>query len=83
MYAQAIDDVNGKTIAGVGDIKTKIKGSKELTTKVGIAHVIGEELAKQLKTAGITKAVFDRSGFKFHGRVKAVAEGLRKSGIKI
>ncbi|MBX4211299.1 MAG: 50S ribosomal protein L18 [Candidatus Yanofskybacteria bacterium] len=83
MYAQVIDDTTGKTVAGLSDIKLKEKGSKEMSAKVGTAYMIGEQLANQMKAVGITKAVFDRGGFKYHGRVKAVAEGLRKGGIQL
>lgn len=80
-YAQVIDDQANKTLASVSNyrgkkIKTKIK-------KTEGASKVGETLAEKMKEIGISEAVFDRGGFKFHGRVKAVAEGLRKGGIKI
>ncbi|MEK7076397.1 MAG: 50S ribosomal protein L18 [Patescibacteria group bacterium] len=81
IFVQFIDDTTGKTILSskiVSEKKSKMKG-----TKTAKANSIGEMLAEKAKEAGITEAVFDRGGFKFHGRVKAVAEGLRKGGIKI
>jgi large subunit ribosomal protein L18 len=84
MYVQIIDDVANKTLVGLGNAKIKpaavedIKGTKEKT-----AYALGQTLADKMKDMGITQAVFDRGGFKYHGRVKAVAEGLRKNGIKI
>lgn len=80
IFAQFIDDKTGKTvlsskIVSVG--KTKIKG-----TKTHKASKIGEMLAEKAKELGIKEVVFDRGGFKYHGRIKAFAEGLRKGGLK-
>ncbi|MDP2647918.1 MAG: 50S ribosomal protein L18 [Candidatus Yanofskybacteria bacterium] len=86
IYAQVIDDTAGKTLAGINDAKIKVspaKTSEQATAKVRFAYAVGEKLAVALKELGITKAVFDRGGFKYHGRVKAVAEALRNNGIKI
>ena len=81
VFVQFIDDTTGKTILSskiISAKKSKIKGTKTLK-----ANSIGEMLAEKAKEFGIKEAVFDRGGFKFHGRVKAVAEGLRNGGIKI
>lgn len=81
VFVQFIDDTVGKTLLSskvISAKKSKVKGSK--TDK---ANSIGEMLAEKAKELGITEAVFDRGGFKFHGRVKAVADGLKKGGIKI
>lgn len=81
IFVQFIDDATGKTILSnkiVSTKKSKIKGSK--TEKAGS---IGEMLAGRAKELGISEAVFDRGGFKFHGRIKAVADSLKKGGIKI
>jgi len=81
VFIQVIDDEARRTIVSskvVAAAKTKIKGTKtEKATK------IGEMIAEKMKEKGITQAVFDRGGFKYHGRVKAVAEGIRQGGIKI
>ena len=61
----------------ISQSKTKVKG-----TKTEIAGKIGEKIGEQAKEAGIKEAVFDRGGFKYHGRVKALADGLRKGGLK-
>jgi large subunit ribosomal protein L18 len=75
MYAQLVDDDTGKTLVSTTDMKEK-KGTKsERAKKVGL------ELAKKAKEAKITTCVFDRNGLKFHGRVKAVAEGAREGGL--
>ncbi len=78
IYAQVIDDEIGKTLLSVSDYS----GKKSKSKKPEEAKV-GEVLAEKMKGMGISEAVFDRGGFKFHGRVKAVAEGLKKGGIKI
>ncbi|MCR4322997.1 MAG: 50S ribosomal protein L18 [Candidatus Azambacteria bacterium] len=76
MYAQLIDDTKAVTLYAVSDI-TK----KEKHTKSESAKILGEEIAKKAKEGGITKVVFDRGGFPYHGRVKAVAEGARSGGL--
>ena len=81
VFVQFIDDDTNKTILSskiVSGKKSKINGSK-----VEKAVKVGEMLAEKAKEAGIKEAIFDRGGFKYHGRIKAVAEGLRKGGIKI
>jgi large subunit ribosomal protein L18 len=77
MYVQIVDDVSRKTVAA-GDTRTLPKGEP-----VQKATELGKILGKALKEKGIEKAVFDRGGYRYHGRVKAVAEGLRESGISI
>lgn len=76
IYAQLIDDAEGKTLASAHDIKAK-KG-----TKVERAMEVGKELAEKAKKAGIEACVFDRNGYKYHGRVKALADGAREAGLK-
>ncbi len=76
-YAQLIDDTNGKTIVGASDMKMKGKDNKtERAKKVGL------ELAKLAKEKKITSCVFDRNGYKYHGRIKALADGAREGGLK-
>lgn len=76
IYAQMIDDSKGVTLAFESDLKIKTGTKKERATKVG------EGLAQKAIKAKITKIVFDRGGFMYHGRVAAVAEGLRKGGLQ-
>lgn len=78
VYAQAVDDATGKTIAAVNDAKLKKAG-----TKTEHAAEAGKKLAGLLKEKGVTVVIFDKAGFKYHGRVKAVAEALRAEGIKL
>ena len=81
-----IDDEANKTLLSVSDIEAK-KGKPssraQAEGKSVKASEAGESLAVKMKEKGLAEAVFDRGGFKFHGRVKAVADGLRKGGIKI
>lgn len=80
IYAQLIDDVNGKTIASAStkdkDIAAQ-KGSKSEKSKL-----VGAAIARKAADLGVTTAVFDRGGYLYHGRVKAVAEGAREGGLK-
>ncbi|HON12155.1 MAG TPA: 50S ribosomal protein L18 [Chitinispirillaceae bacterium] len=83
IYAQIIDDVNRRTLIEVGsrgrDFAQKIAGKK--VTKTEISKMIGEMLAEQAKEKGVTSVVFDRKGYLFHGRVKALAEAARSKGL--
>ena len=79
-YFQVIDDNKGNTLASVSDSELKEKGGKD--KKLEVAKKLGMLLAEKLKKLKINKIIFDRSGFKYHGRVKNIAEGLRKGGIK-
>mgnify|MGYP001575011394 CR=1 FL=1 len=83
IYAQVIDDEAGKTLVSASNYGGKKSKTKTKDKKSESASKAGEVLAEKMKNAGITEAVFDRGGFKFHGRVKAVADGLNKGGIKI
>lgn len=74
-----MDDEKGKTLVSVSDLNLK-QTVKE--NKVAVSQKVGEELAKKAITKKIKKVVFDRNGFKFHGRVKALAEGARKGGLE-
>src|SRR3989344_4636473 len=80
IFIQIIDDVNRKTILSSKIVSVQKTKAKE--TKTEKASAVGEMLAKKAVEAGIKDIVFDRGGFKYHGRIKAVAEGLRKGGLK-
>src|SRR3989339_1765877 len=80
IYAQLIDDNAGKTLAATSDMKAVGKKSDKLT-KVTRATEVGKQLAVTAKGLGISKVVFDRGGYRFIGRVKAVAEGAREAGL--
>ncbi|TSC74386.1 MAG: large subunit ribosomal protein L18 [Parcubacteria group bacterium Gr01-1014_44] len=76
IYAQVIDDTAGKTLLAVSDAELKEADKTKRSLRAG------ESLGEMIKEKGIIKIVFDRGGFKYHGRVKALAEGLRSAGIK-
>jgi len=78
MYAQIIDDMNQHTLASCSSLEMEnVQGDK-----TAVAHAIGLELAKRAKAQGVEAVVFDRGRFKFHGRVKALADGLREGSLK-
>ncbi len=79
MYAQIIDDVGGRTLASAS---TLVKGAKGPGATVESAAKVGAALAEAAKKAGVTAVVFDRGGFLFHGRVKALAEAAREGGLE-
>ncbi len=76
-YVQLIDDENGKTVVSASTRELSAKDNK-----VNLAAALGELIAQKAKKNGITKAVFDRGAYKYHGRVKAIAEGARKGGLE-
>ncbi|HMN19115.1 MAG TPA: 50S ribosomal protein L18 [Candidatus Moranbacteria bacterium] len=76
MYVQAIDDVAGKTLAAV-----RLEEVKGASNTVEGARELGKLLSAKLKGLGIEKAVFDRAGYRYHGRVRALAEGAREGGL--
>jgi len=81
MYVQIIDDEKGVSIVGISSEAPEFKGIKVEGGKVGIAKVVGKAIAEKAKEKGVTKVVFDRAGYLYHGRVKAVAEGAREGGL--
>jgi large subunit ribosomal protein L18 len=81
IYAQLINDQLGTALLGVTDTSEGIALSGE-GGKVGKAKAVGQLLAAKAKAAGITKVVFDRAGYQYHGRVKAVADGAREGGLE-
>nr|Q3API9.1 RecName: Full=Large ribosomal subunit protein uL18; AltName: Full=50S ribosomal protein L18 [Chlorobium chlorochromatii CaD3] len=79
MYAQLIDDVNGKTLVTAS---TMTKNNKAFEgTKSDASRIVGQQIAEKALAAGITNVVFDRNGFRYHGRVKALADGAREAGL--
>ena len=83
IYAQLIDDVAGKTLMSASSVdkETKTKISDKMT-KTEVSKLVGSVIAERAKTANIQKVVFDRNGNVYHGRVKALAEAARESGLK-
>src|SRR5215470_15357855 len=80
VYAQVIDDVAGRTLASASTAEAA-KGAGS-TGSVAAAKAVGERLGERAKAAGVTSVVFDRGGFKYHGRVAAIAEGARGAGLE-
>jgi large subunit ribosomal protein L18 len=80
IYAQLIDDAQGHTVASASSVEADLKGDDQSPTDLGRA--VGQRLAERAKEAGIDTAVFDRNGFRYHGRVRAVAEGARERGLQ-
>ena len=77
IYAQLIDDENGVTISSISSKKLVLKG-----TKIEQSKQVGAELAKEASSKGISEIVFDRGGYLYHGRVQALADGVREGGLK-
>lgn len=82
IYAQLVDDVNRVTVAAASTIDKEIKGSLSATGNKEAAQKVGELIAKRAQSKGIEEVVFDRSGYLYHGRVKALADGAREAGLK-
>ncbi|KKQ41753.1 MAG: 50S ribosomal protein L18 [Microgenomates group bacterium GW2011_GWC1_37_8] len=85
IYTQIIDDEKGLTLVSANDLELVKKGTSNKAEKISkavISEKVGELLAEKSLKKKIDKVVFDRSGYKYHGRVKAVAEGARKKGLK-
>lgn len=82
IYAQVIDDTQGRTLASASSLEEEVMSRlTDGKTKTDKAKVVGLVVGERAKAAGIDTVVFDRGGFKYHGRVKAVADGARESGL--
>ncbi len=81
VYAQVIDDVAARTLVAAGSDAKELKGTID-GTKTDAAKAVGKLVAEKAKAAGITKVAFDRGGYRFHGRVKALAEAAREAGLQ-
>ena len=81
IYAQAVEDTTGKTLASASTLSSELKGSLRSQGNVEAAKKVGELIAKKCLEKGIQKVVFDRGGYLYHGRIKALAEAARASGL--
>jgi large subunit ribosomal protein L18 len=79
IYAQVIDDASGKTLAAASTVEKELRGSK--ATKSEEAASIGKLIAERAKAAGVDRVVFDRAGFRYHGRIKSLADAARNAGL--
>jgi large subunit ribosomal protein L18 len=82
IYAQVVNDAQGKTIATASTLSRELAGKIRGIKKVEVAREVGKLIAARLQTRGVEKVVFDRGRFLYHGRVKALADGARESGLK-
>ena len=85
IYVQVVDDMTGRTIASASSVEPTVKGTMEKKARggnLGGAKAIGKTIAERLKEKGVTRVVFDRNGFLYHGRVKAVADAAREAGLE-
>jgi large subunit ribosomal protein L18 len=81
IYAQIINDLEGRTLAAASTLSAELKARGVRGTKSEVAKVVGEILAEKALKAEVRRVVFDRGGYKFHGRVKALASGAREKGL--
>lgn len=81
IYAQVIDDTSGQTIAAASSLEKTVREQPKFDNKVATATFVGKLLAERAIGQGVQKAVFDRNGFLYHGRVKALSEGAREAGL--
>jgi large subunit ribosomal protein L18 len=82
IYAQVIDDADGRTVAAASTLSPEIRGQEKVKGKIEDAKRVGKLVAEKLLAKGITKVVFDRNGFLYHGRVEALAAAAREAGLQ-
>ena len=81
VYAQVIDDIQGVTLVSASSLESAVKTQKDDKNKVNVAELVGALLSERAKEKGVSQVVFDRGGYKYHGRVKALADAARKGGL--
>jgi large subunit ribosomal protein L18 len=81
IYVQLIDDAAGRTVAAASTVDKELKGELKTGADREAAKRVGQLLAQRAKAAGVSEVVFDRGGYKFHGRIQALAEGAREGGL--
>ena len=83
IYAQIIDDLQGQTVVSASSLDTDVQADVEKAkSKTELSEIIGKQVAKKAKDSGIEKVVFDRNGYRYHGRVKALADAARENGLE-
>ncbi len=82
IYAQVIDDLAGRTVASASTVDKTVRGDVKKGCDLAAAEAVGKLVAERAKKAGIESVVFDRGGYRYHGRVKAVADAAREAGLK-
>lgn len=83
IYAQVIDDAKGHTLASASSLEKDLKSSLKTGADKAAAAAVGKLLAERAKKAGVDKVVFDRGGYRYHGRIKALADGAREGGLNL
>ena len=82
IYAQVIDDTKGVTLVASSTLDAEVKSQMDGKSKTEVAKLVGQAVGKKALDAGISEVVFDRAGYKYHGRVAALADGAREAGLK-
>lgn len=82
IYAQVIDDVAGRTLAAASTADKQVRAQVSYGGNIAAAKAVGKVIAERARAAGVDKVVFDRGGYQYHGRVKALAEAAREAGLK-
>jgi large subunit ribosomal protein L18 len=82
IYAQIIDDADGRTLAAASTMDTGLKGQLKTGGDLGAAKAVGKLIAERAKEKGVTQVVFDRGGFAYHGRVASLADAAREAGLE-
>lgn len=82
IYAQIIDDTRGHTLISASSLNKEVRKTLKMGANTAAAKVVGKVLAERAKAAGITRVVFDRGGYAYHGRVKALADAAREGGLQ-
>lgn len=82
IYAQIISDADSKVLVAVNTLQSEVKGQISYSGNIDAAKAVGKIVAEKAKDAGITKVAFDRSGFKYHGRIKSLADAARENGLE-
>jgi large subunit ribosomal protein L18 len=82
IYAQVVDDTLGRTLVAASDLDATVRPLRAGKQKLDVAKIVGRTIGERASTAGVTKVVFDRGGFQYHGRVKALADSAREAGLE-
>ena len=82
IYVQLIDDRGGRTVVAASTLSPELKGNLKSSRDKSAAQAVGKLVAEKTKAAGITRVVFDRNGFLYHGRIKALADAAREAGLE-
>jgi len=82
IYAQIVDDSSGQTLVAASDIDPALRDQRAGKVKTEVAKIVGKAIGERATAAGLTRVVFDRGGFQYHGRVKALADSARQAGLE-